>query len=325
MESDIWRDQREFNTLLRPYTPDTYAERTALTKEMVLHLISECDELLRASGAWKPHRKEIVLENRPQILAELTDIRKYWITVAQIWGFTEDEVDKMYWLKSASVRQRYVEEWVNQLIGPVVILDLDNVLCDYPLGFIQWVQQSKWKDMLGVDEAAQAYLGKGYEWINARNLGCSEEVWADMKHAFRTSASKRTLPMRPKAAEFTRWCRDQGWAVIILTSRPIDRYPSLYDDTLYWLSSNSFAYDYIWWGFDKAHAINVRHIASQVVFTVDDEEQFVRQYLSIGVRTYWMMRAPVPPSNPLLDGDRLIVVTSLQSIMEKEKERAHTD
>jgi len=327
MESDIWRDQHEFNRLLRPQWPTTYPERTALTKEMVLHLISECDELLRASGAWKSHRKEVVPENRPQILAELTDIRKYWITVAQIWGFTEEELDEAYWRKSAAVRQRYVEEWVQQLTGPMVILDLDNVLCDYPRGLIQWIKSTLWTDAVGATSEALEELAHGVEWINAASLQCSQQVWLEIKHAFRTSGAKRMLPARPKAAEFTRWCRDKGWKIIILTSRPIDKYPTLFDDTLHWLNHGAFAYDFVWWGFDKAHQINVRDISRQVVFAVDDEEQFVRQYLQAGIRTYWMQRQPaLQPKAKLewVDG-QLSWVTSLQDIMTKEEKYGETD
>jgi hypothetical protein len=322
MESDIWCDQYAFNRVVRPTWPSTYPERTALTKEMVLHLISECDELLRASGAWKSHRKQDIPENRAQILAELTDIRKYWMTVAQIWGFNEGELDDAYWRKSAAVRQRYVEEWVHQLTGPIVILDLDNVLCDYPRGLVQWLRNTPWQDKVGASDAALTELAAGVEWIDANTLRVSPQIWMEIKHAFRTSGAKRTLPMRPKAAEFTRWCRDQGWTIIILTSRPIDRYPTLYDDTLSWLNQGAFAYDYIWWGFDKSHPINVRDIGKQVVFAVDDEEQFVQQYLKAGIRTYWMQRHnDLHPSK--LDGEQLVCVTSVCDIMDKEKERQH--
>ena len=321
MDNDIWRDQHEFNLLLRPKWPDNYADRTALTKEMVLHLISECDELLRASGAWKSHRRETVPENRPQILAELTDIRKYWITVAQIWGFNEDELDEAYWRKSAVVRQRYVEEWVHELTGPIVILDLDNVLCDYPRGFIQWLKATSWRTAVGAPDDRLEELARGIAWVNANTLQCSQAVWQEIKHAFRTSGAKRMLPTRPKAAEFTRWCRDRGWKIIILTSRPIDRYPTLYDDTLHWLNHGKFSYDFIWWGFDKTHPINVRGIAGQVVFAVDDEEQFVRQYMSADIHTYWMQRGGELQSLPEYDGQKLAVVVSLQDIMDKENHR----
>jgi hypothetical protein len=325
MDSDIWRDQQAFNLLLRPVWPTSYAERTALTKEMVLHLISECDELLRASGAWKSHRRQEVPENRPQILAELTDIRKYWMTIAQIWGSSEEELDTAYWLKSAAVRQRYVEEWVYQLTGPMVILDLDNVLCDYPRGLVQWLKVApRWRDTINATDANLEELAHGVEWINGASLQCSNQVWMEIKHAFRTSGAKRSLPTRPKAAEFTRWCRDKGWKVIILTSRPIDKYPTLYDDTLHWLNHGAFAYDFVWWGFDKAHQINLRGIAEQIVFAVDDEEQFIQQYLMNSIRTYWMQRTTLL-SRSVLDGNQLHVVTSLQEIISKEEDYGSTD
>lgn len=323
MDDEIWRDQHEFNRTLRPDWPTTYAERTALTKEMVLHLISECDELLRASGAWKAHRRVVVPENRAQILAELTDIRKYWITVAQIWGFSEEELDAAYWRKSAVVRQRYAEEWIHDLVGPMVILDMDNVLCDYPAGLVQWIETTPWQSVSSPDVLAR--LARGEAWINEDTLGCSSSVWRDLKHAFRTSGAKRMLPARPRAAEFTRWCKDQGWKVIILTSRPIDQYPTLLDDTVHWLNTNAFAYDYVWWAFNKGAALNLRGIEKQVVFAVDDEDQFIQEYSRLNIRAYHMCRTvDILRKAPQLPG--VLRVTTLGEIMSIEGgNRGQTD
>jgi hypothetical protein len=88
------------------------------------------------------------------------------------------------------------------------------------------------------------------------------------------------------------------------------------------LNQGAFAYDFIWWGFDKAHQINLRGIAEQVVFAVDDEEQFVNQYASVGIRTYWMLR---PGHAPTVSYGCASVVTSLQEIMAKENDYAETD
>src|SRR6185436_14441041 len=113
----LWEEQRAFNLLLRK-PPDTLQERTQLTKEFCLHMFSEIDELLRASGAWKFHRNVPPPNNLAHLKEELADILKLWICVCQAWGLDPDQAIDAAIDKSAVVRQRYCEEWILSLDGP---------------------------------------------------------------------------------------------------------------------------------------------------------------------------------------------------------------
>jgi hypothetical protein len=119
------------------------------------------------------------------------------------------------------------------------------------------------------------------------------------------------------AAAFTVWCQDQmGYQVIILTSRPIDLYPTLYEDTVEWLNTHHIAYTRVWWGTDKAKKLADSHILEKVHFAVDDDFQYVSQYVRAGVLSYWMT-----PDLEQRVTSRVIPVRSFTDIIEAERTR----
>ena len=269
----IWEDQRAFNAMLRPQLPTTFEGRSELTADMTLHLISEGVELLRAT-AWKPHRRIHVVENRAQIRDELVDLFKYWMTLAQTWQFTPEELVAGYWAKSAVVRQRHTEEWLldsTNATRPVAAVDLDQVLCDYISGLCEWLAARV--PELTARAEHQAFE---HEWIDAASLGISEIQWQALKHEFRVSGAKATLPVFPGAASFMRRLRSAGYELMILTSRPIDQYPNIYTDTVNWLQFRQIPFDRIWWSHDKAERLARRpEIFDRVRIAIDDDERFI--------------------------------------------------
>lgn len=314
IDEKVWHDQEEFNRQLRSEPCTTVPERLALTKEFMLHLMAECAEFLDACGTWKMHRRPTGIENREHVREELIDILKYWMTVGQVWGFTPEELAEGYWMKSAAVRQKYAEEWLRGLTRPTVLMDLDNVLCDYITGLGRWLIMHHLGTVDG--RRVQALMtARGY--LNGDALGLPPRVWARLKHEFRTSGAKRTLPVMPGAREFVEWCRVQGWAIVLITSRPIDRYPNLYSDTIWWLKKNQLEFDFVWWGQNKAEKLSdmdlTLDVRRHVLFAVDDDPVYIDQYEKIGVPAYWLtLAAPEPPS------PSVTVVRTLEAIIQKE-------
>lgn len=277
----LWSDQEEFQRLLGKVVPDTFAARTAETKEMVLHLFSECDELLRACGAWKEHRRVQVLENKEHVKEELIDVFKYWLIMCQIQGFTPSEMIDAYWAKSMAVRQRFSEEWVQQLVGPAVLIDVDNVLADYINGFLSWAVHNGYLDIKHTRDRRR------FQYIEPKNIGLTAQAYEKLKHQFRTSTQHRFLPPMPGARQFMMSVRQMGVQIIVLTSRPIDRYPNLHGDTIHWLKMRDIPYDYIWWAADKGNLTKSKLPSNAVLFAVDDEWKYVNQLREIGIRTFW--------------------------------------
>lgn len=290
--NQLFKDQLEFQTnMIRDgeYPAPTHEERTTRTKEMVLHLFSEADELLRASGAWKFHRNVLVRENREHVKIELIDMFKYWMIIALIQGIKPEELVEAYWTKSMVVRQRYTEEWIRTTYEPSVLVDIDNVLADYMAGFLVWAHTQghiQTKNFHRLRLVRPAYL-------DAQTMDIDEGLYTMMKHEFRVSQQHRLLPLMPGAKEFMSEVRCLGVQIILLTSRPIHRYPNLYGDTLHWLKLRNLPYDFIWWAQDKGAEAVERLPANSIMFAVDDEYRFVEQLNSRGIMTFWF-RPTVP-------------------------------
>lgn len=308
----MWQEQEEFNRLLRP-APETFEARTALTKELALNLMAQLTQLLECTG-WRSHRRQHVRQNAGQIRSQLADIGKVWVSLTQTWGITPAEMEEDFWGKSMVCRQRYSEEWVQTLDRPCVILDLDNVLCDYAGGFVQWLVHAQ--DWTPAQTRTFWDAVHRQVWINAESLELDNATYQRLKHEFRSSGAKARLPAMPGAIEFVAWCRRMGWQTILLTSRPIDTYPNLYGDTLAWLTRYGMQIDHVWWGTDKAEKMISRDLAEHVVFVVDDDKTFAIQYAKAHVPVYWLTHSDVT-GDVILDTEwgQMYRASSLRSIV----------
>ncbi len=289
----LWDDQEQLNLLFRPEGPPTDREAMiALAKEMTLHMFSETDEFLRTLGAWKPHRRQAIRDNREASKIELADIGKYWMTLCQIRGFSAQEMFEAMRVKSMVVRQRHSEEYTQQLDRPSVIIDIDQILADYVRGFLDWMIE-KGLTTKGIADSIRRRGG----WIDHTMLMMTPGVYAAHRHEFRCSGRHAGLPVMSGAFDFLTWAKAQ-WQVILLTSRPIHDYPNIYGETLMWLDHNHLPYDRVWWTHDKGATCLDREVAGFVKFAVDDEFRYVLQMADLGIQTFWM------PSNPSLTHTR---------------------
>lgn len=278
----LWDDQREFNELLRTL-PVTDEEREALTSKFVLHLFSECHELLRCVK-WKIHRRENGATNRAHIREELIDILKMWMTVAQVWEPDLASLIPSYWEKSAVVRQRHAEEWLRDSQRPCAVLDLDNVLANFSVGMACWLY-----DRQLISHQKRRELIERRLWIDGPAVGVADaDTWAGIKHEFYVTGGFRTLPLTAGARELTDWIRGRELNMVILTSRPIEQYPNILTDTVFWLQTYGIQADFIWWGRDKDKKLRAQNVLRHVQFVVDDDTHYIDQFVTAGVRdVFW--------------------------------------
>jgi hypothetical protein len=309
----VWDDQRAFNLLFRP-NPDTSEEMTSQARDFVLFTGSEMHELLRTLP-WKKHRRMPHFRgNESHLLEEGADVFKCALSLLQIIGVKDwEHLINLYWRKTAVVRQRYREEWINKLDGAAVVVDIDNVLCDYVTGLGQWLL----RHTLSEDPIAprvRALMATG-GYINAASLGIPEERWQAMKHSFRVSGAKRTLPVFPDAKPFLERCAAVGLRIVLLTSRPVDTYQNIYTDTILWLNDNQLPFDFVWWAAsDKAERIlQMEGLREKIFAAVDDEARFVDQMCAAGISTFWLHRYPTTRV-PSVSSDRYTEITSLSEI-----------
>lgn len=293
----IWEDQRAFNLLFRS-EPQTSSELAEQARDMVLFTESELHELLRTLP-WKKHRRMPFRGNTSHMREEGIDTFKYVISLLQILGIKNlEQLCELYWLKTAVVRQRYREEWIEKLDGPCVVVDIDNVLCDYITGIGEWILAHY---PMYTEQATRVMDKRLY--FNSVNMQLPEETWQIIKHEFRVRGGKRGLPAFPDAKPFLDRIRRSGRRVVLLTSRPVDEYPNILTDTMLWLTRNEMPFDFLWWGMDKAErVVKVPDLKSKIEYAVDDDKKFIDQFQKASIPCYWLRRTGGPNGLPLPEG-----------------------
>lgn len=323
IDRTIWDDQAEFNNQLRD-VPVTYESRVQLTKEFTLHMMTEMTEMLKACGIWEMHRTPHQEKYNPEnVRRQLIDQFKYWMSIAQLWGFSIEDMERSYWRKSATVRQRYVEEHIHQIRDrEIAVLDIDNVLCDYTTGFGRWLlSRMDWyfeDKSLGNDVVVKLQTAmRDRLYMNETQLGIPQRTWTNIQHDFRISGIIADMPPMPGAQKFIQSLHTQGLVVVALTSRPIDEYPNLHDDTVEWFKHHGINVDYIWWGVDKAEKLAQNlPMLPNIRFAIDDDIRYLQQYARMGIKTiYWYQHGydtDFQPNNPAV-----IPITGFDDIKEK--------
>jgi len=324
----MYEDQRLFNQQIwtKPLIARdlTGPEETAFSgrlKDLSLGIVEEALEFLR-TFEWKVHRRRKgKLQNVAHSHEELVDMFKYWLSLCELSEFPIGQLEELYYAKSRVVQYRYQEEWFKQLDGPCVAVDIDNVLADYTAGLAAWTKEwgqqvlklttvESTRLILRLDELRSQRV-----FFNAESTGLTFVQWNELKHAFRSSGGKRTLPLCPDARPFLEWCFRSNLTILLVTSRPIDQYPNIFTDTMTWLYTNNLPFDHLWWASDKAVRLEEMPRLAQIVFAVDDDLRFIHQYRAKGVKAYWL--------NPQASTDQIAnedCVRSLMDIVHKEGE-----
>jgi hypothetical protein len=324
---DIFDHQRMFNEQIwtpvrAPITmeqaPAEMPRFMTRLKDLSMGMVEETLEMLR-TFEWRPHRRRKgKLQNVDHTHEELVDMFKYWLSLADMSNFPIDRLEELYYAKSRVVQYRYQEEWMREIDRPCVVIDIDNVLADYITGMCAWAKD---QTCVRMDPAIRLrYVHRlddcirNQSWIDGTTAGVSPADWKRIKHEFRSTGGHKHLPVFKDAKAFLEWCQQQGWLVVLITSRPVDEYPNIFTDTVTWLHDNHLPFDRLWWAQDKGMALDETYMLmrSLIRFAVDDDGKFVAQFNSRGIRTYWLRQnGEFDPAHPL-------TVRSLTDIIEME-------
>lgn len=313
-------DQRAFNHQIFKRDgapPEAVLERL---RHLSLGMIEETIEFLR-TFEWKPHRRKVgSLSNLSHSHEELIDIFKFWLSLADLTDFPLDRLEELYHAKSRVVRYRYQTEWMSSIDRLCVVVDIDNVLADYIRGFYEWSCRVVPFGMTASEMVAlRVKLKDAAEhgtWLDAAAVSMEPARWQAIKHEFRSTGGKLGIPVFADAHSFLEWCRNQGWLILLITSRPIDQYPNIFTETITWLTEAKLPFDRLWWADRKAEKLDLSGVSlSQVRFVIDDDLNYVCQFANRGVKTYWLTRKGVAPS---FQHDHVVNVRSLTEVKDRE-------
>jgi len=310
--SEILRNQKEFNEkvigkAIEELSPE---ERMHWIKEYSICLNSEILELLRESGNWKVHRKEKINVVQSNVLEELIDVFKYFLSIMAMHGFSEDDLEFGYKQKSDVVEQRWSQE--HKQLNNIAVVDIDGTIGDYVKQFIDFVERRTGMNQVPPELVScdiYASLAKVVGW----------DMIIKLKHEFRVCGEKRCLPVMDGAKEFLDALKKSNHDIVMLTARPFGKYKRILWDTIFWLKSNGLKFDAVLSSEDKYSEL-VKHIGS-IRFAVEDDLAQAKNISMLGVPVYLVDRRYNKCSDRDLDGLKITRVDSFKEILEKENEK----
>ena len=151
----------------------------------------------------------------------------------------------------------------------ICIFDIDGVLNNYPDCYVDFVNEQLKENFNSLIEIKDSICYSDYKYI---------------KELYRTSGYKENLPVKLFAKELLQELKIRGYYIIILSSRPVDKYNELIIQTTNWLKKNNLEYDYLMFGEEKH--LDIIQKFGTVEFIVEDNRKFANNIAKHGYKVY---------------------------------------
>lgn len=237
-------------------------EWQALFNKFVLAMHEETTELLKCTN-YKDHREEQILFRRSNAILEIVDVFKYLFSIAALLNIKPEEFYQFEEEKSHVVYQRWNQKKILNQKSPVVMVDIDGVLADYPKSFYNYVNEQLGTTFNPEDQ-------KSYDLC--REFGISRKLYEELKAKYRETGYKRNIPTIKGSIQALTMLRVRGYKVVLFTARPVHEFSRIELDTLYWLRSNNYRFDGIIYAENKHEQLANFYRNNKVDFFFEDNE-----------------------------------------------------
>lgn len=149
----------------------------------------------------------------------------------------------------------------NNIIRPVVAIDIDGTLGDYHRHFVSFVETYFNMNL------PYSWNGMG-EWED--HLGLSKHEYREAKLAYRQGGQKRSMPLVQNALAGMEAIEQTSVELWLTTTRPWNRLDSVDPDTREWLRRNSIPYDHLLYDDSKYERLAEIVGVERVIAVVDD-------------------------------------------------------
>lgn len=264
--------QKEYNTkILGTNLTDQQIERH--TQELALCAHAELSSIVNATN-FKKHHGNLEKVDRDNILFESIDVLRYIQAIQNIWNISPDEIEDAFIAKNTylNARKRIQDNpWKGQ---PVAIVDMDDVIVDFRVGFANWLNENY--GILPDVESKEYYFISALSKIDVN----PEEVFSN----FVADNGFAKLAPNPGAANFINSLKEAGYWIQILTARPEEDLRCMYN-TYQWLEENNIDYDDIAFSTEKFRwcAKSKYYDHDAISFAIDDSPKHAEDYAKHGI------------------------------------------
>jgi len=284
--------QKSFHSKIHENINDlSQQQKEEITKTLALCLNQEVSTIVNTINY-----KEHVFENKTPDLQNLkyesVDAFRYILAILNTWGISSEDFSRAYCEKDSYLNLRNElakRKWHGQ---PVLIVDVDDVLAEFRLGFSNWLREVK-----GVSACVDS---KEYYFITA--LAKAKENPEQIFEQYLASGGFASLTPVEHSFESLRNLRDSGYWIQLLTARPSERLKCLYD-TYSWLSNYSDCFDAIDFSTEKFRwcAQSKYYDSGAIKFAIDDSPKHALEYAKHGIKTL----VPLKPYNEFIEHENI--------------------
>ena len=137
------------------------------------------------------------------------------------------------------------------------------------------------------------------------------------KAEYRKSGEIRSEKVLEGAVEFLKILKSAGYYIVLLTSRPFDKYKNLYLDTYVWLKDNGLVFDMLLNDSKKRDKIMKLASSSSIKFIVDDDPKIVEGLLGLdGLGKIYLVDKLY--NRYFTENDKVVRVNNFSQILENE-------
>lgn len=141
-----------------------------------------------------------------------------------------------------------------------VFVDLDNVMADYGGDFLRWATNGQLSP--SPNDLTSLHLN---------DILCLDDAdYAELKRRWRVEGHKRNMTMIPGTHGALRRL-SQWYDVVIISSRPADKYDNIREDTEYWLKQHDLQYSELVFTKEKFDYVHDHYDRNDVLAIFDDD------------------------------------------------------
>lgn len=153
--------------------------------------------------------------------------------------------------------------------GKVCVFDIDGVMNYYPQTWINFVN---------------SMMGENFDTLYEMKNSISYSMYKTLKEKYRLSGIKREQKPRRGLIGLINCLKDNGWIVVIVSARPVIKYPTLYEQTRGFLDDNGIQYDNLI--FSKEKQFDILKMYPNMQFMVEDNRLVANLLSDLGFKVY---------------------------------------
>lgn len=168
-----------------------------------------------------------------------------------------------------------ISKWEKERDSKVCYFDIDGVLNCYP---------ETWLDFLNLNKDKTGVSARFTDLRQAKAT-LSYSVYRELKKDYRESGFKESVDVRRDAVSIIDYLKNvKKYSIVIITSRPVHKHPSLFKQTVNWLDKNKIVYDDLIFSQNKHIEVLTRY--PHLKFGVEDHSYYANLVASWGYNMF---------------------------------------